>query len=233
MVSVADSVVVVTGGRRGLGAALVDELLDRGVSKVYSTARQSYSDPRSNVVTHPLEVTDDASVAEFVQRAGDAQILINNAGVAPAGSVLTGDFGDMVTAFDTNVFGPIRLTRAFAPVLSANGGGAVVNMLSILSWLAGAGAYGASKSALWSFTNSLRLELAPQGTQVLGVHASFIDTEMAAAIPAAKSSPAVVAHRIIDALEAGEAEVLTDADTVQAKAALTGPVERLTLDLGH
>jgi NAD(P)-dependent dehydrogenase (short-subunit alcohol dehydrogenase family) len=162
MVAVAGKVVVVTGGRRGLGASLVDEVLARGARKVYSTARAAYTDDREEVVTHELEVRSPDSVAALAAIATDAEIVFNNAGVLLPESLLTGSFDDVTETFDVNVFGPLRVTRAFAPILAANGGGAVVNMHSVLSWLAGAGAYGASKAAMWSVTNSLRAELEPE-----------------------------------------------------------------------
>src|SRR6478609_4552317 len=233
MVAVAGKVVVVTGGRRGLGAALVDEVLARGARKVYSTARTAYTDDRKQVVTHELQVRSPDSVAALAEIATDAEIVFNNAGVLSPESLLTGSFEHITTTFDVNVFGPLRVTRAFAPILAANGGGAIVNMHSVLSWLGGSGAYGASKAAAWSVTNSLRGELASQHTQVLGVHAGFIDTEMVSDIPLPKMAPAEVARRIVDALEDGAVEVLTDDATVQAKAALSGPVENLTFALTH
>ena len=140
---------------------------------------------------------------------------------------------DVETTFDINVFGPLRVVRAFAPVLAARGGGAVINVHSVLSWLGGSGAYGASKAAIWSVTNSLRAELNSQHTQVLGVHVGFIDTEMVADIGLPKTAPAVVAARIVDALEAGEVEVLADEITATVKAALSGPVQDLVFDLAH
>ncbi|MHA7652941.1 SDR family oxidoreductase [Mycobacterium sp. ML4] len=231
MVSVADKVVVVTGGQRGLGAALVDEVLARGARKVYATARSAFTDERPRVVTGELEVRSADSVAAFAQTASDADIVINNAGVLLPESLLTGSFDHVTETFDINVFGPLRVARAFAPVLAANGGGALVNVHSVLSWLAGSGAYGASKAAIWSVTNSLRVELASQGTQVVGVHAGFIDTDMVANIPVEKTSPAEVAARIVDGLEAGAAEVLADAVTVNVKASLSGPVENLAFSL--
>lgn len=233
MVAVDGRVAVVTGGRRGLGAAIVDELLRRGARRVYSTARADFTDDRSPVVTHRLEVRSEQSVAELAAVATDAEIVINNAGILLPGPLLTADLADVETTFDVNVFGPLRVVRAFAPILAANGGGAVVNVHSVLSWLGGSGAYGASKAAIWSVTNSLRGELAGQGTQVLGVHAGFIDTDMVSALPLPKTPPAEIARRIIDALESGEVEVLTDDATVQAKAALSGPVENLTFALSH
>ncbi|MFC9595353.1 SDR family oxidoreductase [Streptomyces sp. NPDC056944] len=228
MVAVAGKVVVVTGGRRGLGAALVDEVLARGASKVYATSRSPYADERPRVVTVPLEVRSAESVAALAELAADAAIVFNNAGVLLPGPLLTGDVEQAAETFDVNVLGPLRVARAFAPVLAANGGGALVNMHSVLSWLAGSGAYGASKAAAWSLTNSLRLELAPQRTQVVGVHAGFIDTDMVAALDRSKAKPADVAARIVDGLEAGHAEVLADDVSVAVKSALSGPVEHLT-----
>ncbi|TVZ75591.1 SDR family oxidoreductase [Streptomyces sp. BK340] len=228
MVAVADKVVMVTGGRRGLGAALVDELLARGARKVYSTARSAYVDERPEVVTAELEVRSAASVAALAEVAADVDIVFNNAGILLPAPLLTGDFEDVTMTFDVNVFGLLRVARAFAPILAANGGGALVNMHSVLSWLAGSGAYGASKAAAWSVTNSLRFELASQNTQVVGVHAGFIDTEMVSAMDLPKATPAEVAARIVDGLEAAATEVLTDDVTIAAKAALSGPVERLT-----
>lgn len=228
MVEIAGKVAVVTGGRRGLGAALVEELLARGARKVYSTARSEFADERPEVVTAELEVRSAESVAALAALAGDAEIVFNNAGVLVPEALLTGDLGGITETFEVNTLGPLRVARAFAPILAANGGGALVNMHSVLSWLAGSGAYGASKAAAWSVTNSLRLELARQNTQVVGVHAGFIDTEMVAAIPRPKATPATIAARIVDGLEAGRSEVLADDVTVAAKAALGGPVERLS-----
>lgn len=233
MVEVAGKVVVVTGGRRGLGAALVDEVLARGARKVYSTARSGFADDRPQVVTQELEVRSVDSVAALAEVAGDADIVINNAGILIPDALLTGDFEHVQETFDINVFGPLRVTRAFAPILAANGGGAVVNVHSVLSWLAGSGAYGASKAAIWSVTNSLRVELASQHTHVVGVHAGFIDTEMVSDVPLPKTTPAEVAKRIIDGLESGAVEVLTDDVTVSVKAALSGPVENLAFSLAH
>jgi NAD(P)-dependent dehydrogenase (short-subunit alcohol dehydrogenase family) len=233
MVAVADKVVVVTGGRRGLGAALVDQVLARGARKVYSTARSAFADDRPQVFTHQLEVGSADSVAALAEIANDAEIVFNNAGILIPDSLLTGSLDHVTETFDTNVFGPLRVTQAFAPILAANGGGAVVNVHSVLSWLAGSGAYGASKAAIWSVTNSLRIELASQNTQVVGVHAGFIDTDMVSAMPLPKTTPAEIAKRIVDGLEAGAVEVLTDEVTVNVKAALSGPVEHLAFSLAH
>ncbi len=171
------------------------------------------------------------SVAALAEIAGDAEIVFNNAGVLLSEPLLTGRFEHVTETFDVNVLGPLRVPRAFAPILAANGGGAVVNMHSVLSWLGGAGAYGASKATMWSVTNSLRAELTRQNTQVVGVHAGFIDTDMVSTIAAAKTTPAEVAKRIVTGLEDGADEILTDDISVDVKAALSGPVERLTFAL--
>lgn len=231
MVSVSDAVVLITGGRRGLGSALVDEVLARGARKVYATARDAYTDDRDRVVTQPLEVRSNDSVTALAAAATDVDIVINNAGILLPGALLTGGFADIEATFDINAFGPLRVARAFAPILAANGGGALVNMHSVLSWLGGSAAYGASKAAAWSITNSLRAELHSQGTQVMGVHAGLIDTEMAAELPGPKTPAAEIARRIIDGLEGGALEVLADDVTVAVKGALSGPVENLNFSM--
>lgn len=233
MVAVQGKVAVVTGGRRGLGAALVDELLARGARKVYSTARTAFTDERPQVVPLALEVGSPESVAALAEAAGDAELVFNNAGVLLPDPLLTGSFERITETFDVNVFGPLRLARAFAPILAANGGGALVNMHSVLSWMAGSGAYGASKAAAWSVTNSLRLELAAQHTQVVGIHAGLIDTDMVSALDAPKVTPGEVARRILDGVESGAVEVLADDISGSVKAALSGPVENLSGDLTH
>jgi NAD(P)-dependent dehydrogenase (short-subunit alcohol dehydrogenase family) len=231
MVAVRNAVVLVTGGQRGLGAALVDEVLSRGAKKVYVTAREPKPDSRESVVTQALEVRSSQAISEIAQVATDVDIVINNAGTLVPEPLLTGDFDGVAEMFDVNVYGPLRIAKAFAPILAANSGGAIVNMHSALSWLSGGGAYGASKAAMWSLSNSLRDELASQNTQVLGVHAAFLDTDMTAGLPVPKTSPAEAAVRIVDALEAGAAEVLIDDASVAAKAALSGPVENLSVNL--
>jgi NAD(P)-dependent dehydrogenase (short-subunit alcohol dehydrogenase family) len=231
MTDIAGAVAVVTGGQRGLGRAFVAELLARGATKVYATARtpELADDPRVEPVA--LEVTDEASVAALARRAADATIVINNAGVLHAASLLHGDLSDVAATFETNVLGPLRVARAFAPVLAANGGGALVDIHSVLSWAAGAGAYGASKAALWSITNSLRLELAEQGTQVVGVHLGFADTDMTKGVAVDKISPAAVAEATLDGVATGADEVLVDEVSRHFKAAVAGPVAGLSVQI--
>ncbi|MEV6099713.1 SDR family oxidoreductase [Nocardia sp. NPDC051981] len=233
MTTIEGANVLVTGGQRGLGRAFAREFLDRGAAKVYVSARKPESSDVPRIVPVELEVTDLDSIAAVAERAGDASIVVNNAGVLRPAPLLQTEMADVVETFETNVFGPLRIARAFAPILAANGGGALVDIHSVLSWSSGAAAYGASKAALWSITNSLRIELAGQGTQVVGVHLGFADTDMVKAIAAPKISPAEVAAAVADGLEQGSTEVLVDDFTRQVKAALSGPVEGLVLTLGR
>ncbi|MEV0336360.1 SDR family oxidoreductase [Nocardia sp. NPDC050717] len=231
MTTIAGSVALVTGGQRGLGRAFAGELLRRGAVKVYVTARNPQPDNDTRIVPVPLDVTDPASVTALAATAADVDILINNAGVLLPAPLLSGDIADVITTFDTNVFGPLRVIQAFAPILAARGGGALVDIHSVLSWGAGAAAYGASKAAFWSLTNSVRIELAAQHTQVTGVHLAFADTDMVRDLPFAKTAPELVAASVCDGVERGESEVLVDEITRTVKAALSGPVEALTIPL--
>jgi NAD(P)-dependent dehydrogenase (short-subunit alcohol dehydrogenase family) len=233
MTTIEGAVALVTGGNRGLGRAFAAELLDRGASKVYATARrpQPATDPRIEPVT--LDVTDPSTITALAGRATDVDIIVNNAGVLYPSPLLTAEMTDVAATFETNVFGPLRIVQAFAPILAAHGGGAVVDIHSVLSWGAGAGAYGASKAAFWSLTNSLRLELSAQHTQVVGVHLGFADTDMVSRLAVDKIDPAQVAALVFDAVERGESEVLVDEITQRMKAALSGPVENLAVAIGH
>lgn len=229
MVSIKGSTALVTGGQRGLGKAFVSELLARGATKVYATARipEASDDPR--IVPVPLDVTDSASVAALADRAGDVSIVINNAGVGGVGPLLSTDIDEMRATFETNLFGAIRVAQAFAPTLQRNGGGALVDIHSALSWIAGAGAYGASKAAFWSATNSLRLELAEQDTLVVGVHLGYADTDLTATVTAPKLDPREVADAVVDGIELGSTEVLVDDASRYFKQAVAGPVEGLSV----
>ncbi|HEY2224718.1 SDR family oxidoreductase [Actinomycetospora sp.] len=230
---IAGSTALVTGAGRGLGATLVEALLARGAATVYAGARDPRSvihqDPR--VVPLRLDVTDPASVRDVAERAGDVDLLINNAGIAGNGSLLTGDPERARAEVETNFWGPVTVLRAFAPVLARNGGGAAVNVLSVLSWLTApaTGSYSASKAAAWSFTGSARAELRGQGTQVVGVHLGYMDTDMVAALDVPKIAPADVARQALDAIEDGTEEVLADLPSERAKVALSGAPAGLEL----
>ncbi|CRZ13622.1 SDR family oxidoreductase [Mycolicibacterium neworleansense] len=206
---------VVTGGQKGLGKAIVDELLARGAAKVYATSRspEPSTDPR--VVVVAAEITDGDSVAKLAALATDATIVVNNAGVTGGKSLLNSDLDEIRSVVETNLFGSLRVTRAFAPQLA---GGTLVNIASVLSWLPGFGAYGVSKAALWSANNSLRLELDGQGTDVVGVYLGYTDTSMVADLDVPKNDPADVARQIVDGIESGATEVLADELTRQARA---------------
>ncbi|MEU6508916.1 SDR family oxidoreductase [Streptomyces sp. NPDC046942] len=228
MTAIKDSVALVTGGSRGLGKALVDELYARGAAKVYATAR----DPRT--VTHPdavplaLEVTDPASVEAAAAQAQDVTLLVNNAGVSlGATSFLDADLDVVRREFEANFYGPLLVTRAFAPLIELGGGGHLLNVHSVLSWLGVAGSYSATKAALWSQTNSLRLELRSRGIAVTGLHVGYIDTDMTAAVDAPKSTPRAVAALALDGVESGAHEVLADDITRSVKAGLSGDLAAL------
>ena len=230
MTTIEGATVLVTGGQRGLGKAFVDELLARGAAKVYATARQPVPSDDPRVVSLALDVTDQDSVAALAREATDVSIVINNAGISGGGgSLLSAEIDDAKATFETNVFGALRIAQAFAPVLATNGGGALVDIHSALSWIAGAGAYGASKAAFWSLTNSLRVEMAGQGTQVVGVHLGYTDTEMVKNVTAPKNDPRKVAADTVTAVEAGATEVLADDASRYFKSVLSGPVEGLRL----
>jgi NAD(P)-dependent dehydrogenase (short-subunit alcohol dehydrogenase family) len=179
------------------------------------------------VVSVPLDVTDGDSVAALAKTASDAQIVINNAGTTGGHSLVSADIEEIREVFETNFFGAIRVAQAFAPILAGNGGGALVDIHSVLSWLGGYGAYGASKAAFWSATNSLRIELEGQKTLVTGVHLGYTDTDMIADVDAPKNDPRQVARDILDGVERGDAEVLADDLSRYVKAQLSGPAEAL------
>ncbi|MEU6781783.1 SDR family oxidoreductase [Nonomuraea angiospora] len=223
---ISGSVALVTGANRGLGAAFAQALLDRGARTVYAAARNPDTITGTNLTPIELDVTDPAAVAAAAERCADVDLLVNNAGISRSGS---SDLDSARAEMDTNYFGTLSMSRAFAPVLARNGGGALVNVLSVLSFITmpQASGYAASKAAAWSLTNALRLELKEQGTHVLGVHAGYIDTDMAAHVTGPKITPAEVVAQALDALETGAYEVLADAISRQSKAGLSGELERL------
>jgi NAD(P)-dependent dehydrogenase (short-subunit alcohol dehydrogenase family) len=145
------------------------------------------------------------------------------------GCLLTGGLADIRVELETHFFGALAVVRAFAPQLARHGESAILNVLSVLSWLSvpRSGAHCAAKSAEWSLTNALRQELAPQGTRVSALHVGYMDTDMARHVDAPKSDPAVIAKLAIDGIEAGDAEIIADEVSQRVRAGLSGGVAAL------
>jgi NAD(P)-dependent dehydrogenase (short-subunit alcohol dehydrogenase family) len=221
---IARSIAFVSGANRGFGKALVEGLLAAGAGKVYAAARDPSTIGTQGVEPIALDVTDPDSVAAAAARCKDVTLLVNNAGIARLSAFLAPDAIAAARAeLETNYFGPLAMARAFAPALAANGGGAIVNVLSVASWISSPAlaTYAASKSAAWSLTNGLRHELRAQGTRLVGVHVGFMDTDMASFVDGPKASPADVVRQVLEAIEAGRDEVLADEKTRNVKAGLS------------
>jgi len=219
-----DSVALVTGANRGLGLAFARALLAGGARKVYAAARDPASVTLPGVQAIRLDVTNPDDIAAAARDLGDLTLLVNNAGILRGSGFLAPGGVDAVRAeLETNFFGPLALTRAFAPILARNGGGAVVNVLSALSWISlpSAATYCASKSAAWSLSNGLRQELRGQGTQLLALHVGYMDTDMVRTVTAAKSNPDDVVRQTLAALEDGREEILADEVSRQLKLGLS------------
>lgn len=231
MTKLAGQIALVTGANRGLGREFVEQLLERGVEKVYVTARNpetiEISDPRA--VPLQLDVTDAGSIAAALEVADDVSVLINNAGIANMASVLDPDTASMRAELEVNLFGPLAMSAAFSDSLVKHSG-VVVNVASIVSWLAVGHSYSVSKAALWSATEAMRLELAPQGVQVVSVHMAYVDTDMTVGVEAPKSSPVDIVRQVLDGVEAGDSEVLADELTRSVRTTLNLPTaERYAL----
>ncbi|MFI9219408.1 SDR family oxidoreductase [Streptomyces werraensis] len=223
------SVAFVTGANRGLGEQFVRALLEAGAAKVYAGARDPAKVTVPEAVPVAVDITDHASVLAAAEQAPDVTLLVNNAGSTTRAHILTTELDSFRTEFETHVLGTLAMSRAFAPILGRNGGGAVVNVLSVLSWVsitASAG-YAAAKSAEWSMTNALRVALAEQGTQVTALHVSYLATDMAAAVTGPKADPAAVARATLEGVEAGWPEVLGDDVSRRVQAALSQGPEAL------
>lgn len=233
MTKLAGSVVLVTGANGGLGTEFVRQAVARGARRVYATARKPRTWDDDRVVPLALDVTEPASVAAATAAAGDTTIVINNAGVSARGSLLATPLEQVRAVYETNVFGPLAVAQAFAPVLEKNGGGALVDIHSALSWFSTTGAYPSTKAALWSVTNTLRLELAAQGTQVVGAHLGYTDTPLTAGLDVDKEDPRDIVAAIYDGLEAGDYEVLADDTSRRIKQNLSQPLTALYPQLAN
>ncbi|GGV41014.1 short-chain dehydrogenase [Actinomadura cremea] len=218
---IAGSTALVTGSNRGIGRHFVRQLLERGATKVYATARRPELIDLPGAEPLRLDITDPASVRAAAEAAPDVTLLINNAGIATRTNLVTGDLDDIRREMDTHFYGNLAMIRAFAPVLAAEGG-AILNVLSVLSWLShdGANSYSTAKAAEWSLTNGVRLELAAQGTLVTGLHLAGAATDMMAGADGDLLDPADVARAGLDGIEAGLLEVLVDDTSRQVKASL-------------
>ncbi|MEU0494520.1 SDR family oxidoreductase [Mycobacterium sp. NPDC006124] len=225
MTSLAGQTVLVTGANRGMGREYIGQLLERGVTKVYAAARdpQSVDEADPRVVALPLDVTDPASIAAASQAAPDVSVLVNNAGISRARSVLDPDTSDLRAELETNVFGPLALASAFADRI-AERSGAIVNVSSVLAWMPIGASYGVTKAAIASATDSMRVELAPRGVQVVGVFFGLVDTDMASFTDLPKADPADIVRQVLDGIEAGDLEVLGDDMTRAVRAELGKPI---------
>ncbi|MEU0463798.1 SDR family oxidoreductase [Amycolatopsis sp. NPDC006131] len=225
---------LVTGANRDLGRHFARELLERGAAKVYATARRPEMVDLPGVEVLPLDVTDPASVAAAAAVAGDVTLLVNNAGVSYGVNLVDGDLNKIRATLDVHVYGTLAMIRAFAPVLGGNGGGAILNVLSNLSWLSydGNNAYAVAKSAEWSLTNGVRLELAGQGTLVSGVvfGPTATETMRTHASDAVMNDPVDIVRTALDGIEAGTTEIIADRFGAEAKAALSGPPRGFVLE---
>ncbi|GAB1824171.1 SDR family oxidoreductase [Herbidospora sp. RD11066] len=224
-----NSVAVVTGANRGLGRQLAAELLKRGATKVYAGARRPESIDLPGVVPIQLDITDPASIESAAKSAPDATLLINNAGISTGVGLIEGDLADIRLEMETHFFGSLGVARAFAPILTANGGGAILNVLSVLSWVhfPTVGGYSAAKAAELAMTNVIRQELAPAGIDVTALHVGYMDTDMARNVSADKIDPALVASLALDGIQSRALEVVADDTSRNAKSALSGPLHQL------
>jgi NAD(P)-dependent dehydrogenase (short-subunit alcohol dehydrogenase family) len=224
----AGATALVTGANRGLGRHFAQQLLERGVT-VYAGARNPDSVDLPGAIPIALDVTDPDSVAAAAKATSGVSLVINNAGSYTGASVTKGSMDDIRLEMETHYFGTLAVSRAFTPQLAEHDSSAILNVLSVLSWVTypDYSAYSAAKSAAWSLTNALRTELAGQGTQVSALHVGFMDTDMISHVDAPKNDPATIAKLALDAVEAGEVEIVADEQSRKVQAGLAGGVAAL------
>jgi NAD(P)-dependent dehydrogenase (short-subunit alcohol dehydrogenase family) len=223
------SVALVTGANRGIGLAFARALLSRGAAKVYAGVRRPEDFNEPGLEPLLLDVTNHQHIEAAAAKASDANIVINNAGIQAGPQLMQGPFDGARLEMEVNYLGPWAMSRAFAPVLAANGGGVLVNMLSAASWRANNRfpGYAASKAAEWSLTNALRIGLREQGTVVIGVYVSYVDTDATRRLDVPKVSPAQVAEKTMDGIIRDDPEVLVDENTQRIRSLLSGPLDLL------
>ncbi|MDR7080526.1 NAD(P)-dependent dehydrogenase (short-subunit alcohol dehydrogenase family) [Neobacillus niacini] len=208
---ISEQVAFVTGANRGFGRHLALELLSRG-AKVYAGARNPESIDIPGVIPVKLDITNLQEVDAAAMVAKDVTLLINNAGSSTGASLIDGDLDKIHLEFNTHFFGTLSMVRTFAPILTNNGGGTILNILSALSWASSGtvGAYTAAKAAEWALTNDLRLNLYPQNVRVAGLHVGFMETDMTSSLEVPKSKPEDIAKITIDGLESDSFEIVAD-----------------------
>lgn len=223
------SVALVTGANRGIGLAFARALLSRGAAKVYAGVRRPEDFHEPGLEPLLLDVTDHGHIEAAVAKASDVSILINNAGIIAGPPLLEGSLDGARLEMEVNYLAPWAMSRAFAPVLAANGGGVLVNMLSAASWRANNRfpGYAASKAAEWSLTNALRVGLREQGTLVVAVHAGYVDTDATRGLDVPKVTAAEVAEKTMDGIIRDDPEVLADEAARKVRSLLSGPLDLL------
>ncbi|MGG1679927.1 SDR family oxidoreductase [Neobacillus sp. NRS-1170] len=226
---ISKQIALVTGANRGLGRHIAQELLSRG-AKVYAGARNPEMIDLPGVIPLQIDVTDEKSIAKAAEIANDVTLLINNAGSHTGASLLDGEMDKIRLEMDTHYFGTLSVIRAFASIIEKNGGGTILNILSVLSWVSSLNqgtAYPAAKSAEWSLTNSFRLELASKNIRVAGLHVGYMDTDMVAGVTAPKSKPADIAKIAINGIEADSYEIIADDLSRNVQQRLSGGVKAI------
>jgi len=218
------AVALVSGANRGIGKALVGALTEAGAGKIYACARDTstlkFTSGNSEIVPLQLDICDHKSLRSLPEKAGDINLLINNAGILDFGDILEVPLDHIKRNFDTNFTGTLALCRSLIPVIETNGGGAIINMLSLLSLasMPGIAAYNASKAAAWSMTLSLRASLSNRNIAVHGIFPGAVDTDMLDGIEIPKTLPADVARAIVNGINNNQEDIFPDPMSIEVYA---------------